>query len=551
MISPYGEVLVNLLVDEARAIEMKATSNDYASITLDERGLCDLELLAVGGFSPLRSFLGQDDYKRVVADGHLADGTLWPVPITLSVTPGNGVEVGKPLALRDVYGNLLAFLHVEEIYTYDKSAEAQSVYGTTDALHPEVDYLNSSASHCATGRLEVIRLPPRYDFTDIRRTPSELREHFKSIGWDKIVAFQPVSPMHRADEELSKRAAERIGGGLLIQPIVGVSQIGDIDHFTRVRCYRALVDNHYEKRSVVLNLLPLARRMTGPREAVLNAIVGRNYGCSHLIVARNHDSQAEIGVELVALEPMVYVTEKKRYVPAHEVPSGTTTTAISDAQLQSDYLANGIPLPDWFTRPSVAAILNETHRPKYRQGLTIWFTGLSGSGKSTVALALVERLAEYGRKVAFLDGDEIRTHLSKGLGFSKEDRDTNINRVGYVAGLIAAAGGTTIASVVSPYRATRDKARTSSKGNFVEVFCETPLEVCEQRDVKGLYAKARNAVAEGKGMGFTGIDDPYETPLNPEVALDTSKLGVQDSADHIIKKLIELGYILPHGHQSA
>ncbi len=564
--TPFGGKLIDLVVDDARAAEMRATAKDHAGLTLDERGLCDLELMAVGGFSPLVGFLGKADYDRVVAEGRLADGTLWPLPVTLPVTPGAGVAEGKPLGLRDVYGNLLAFLHVEEIYASDKEAEARGAYGTTDAKHPAVAYLGRQPGHHAAGRLEVIRVPPHYDFAPLRRTPRELRAHFEQLGWSKVVAFQTRNPLHRAHEELTKRAAEQIGGGLLIHPVVGVTKPGDVDHYTRVRCYKALVDNYYEPGSVVLSLLPLAMRMAGPREVLLHAIIRRNYGCSHFIVGRDHAGpgndgagkpfyapyaaqeamqahQDELGIGMVDFKQMVYLPDEDRYSPIDEVSKGTKTADISGTQVRDDYLARGIPLPEWFSRPAVAAILNETSPPKFRQGLTIWFTGLSGSGKSTVAHALVERLAEYGRNVSTLDGDEIRTHLSKGLGFSKEDRDANINRVGYVAGLVAQHGGTTLCAVISPYREPRDNARKASKGNFVEVFCDTPLEVCEKRDVKGLYAKARDAVAAGKGMGFTGVDDPYEAPLNPEVTIDTSKLGVEACADAIITKLIALGYI--------
>jgi sulfate adenylyltransferase len=568
---PYGGTLVNLIVDDGRAAEMKATAKDFASLTLDERGLCDLELLAVGGFSPLKTFLGKADYRRVVAEMRLADGTLWPLPITLPVTPGDGVAEGKPLALRDVYGNLLAFLHVEEIYAYDKDEEARGAYGSTDAEHPSVAHLARQPGHYASGRLEVIRVPPHYDFVELRRTPAELRDHFTSLGWSRIVAFQTRNPLHRAHEELTKRAARQIGGGLLIHPVVGVTKPGDVDHYTRVRCYRALVDNYYEPGTVVLSLLPLAMRMAGPREVLLHAIIRRNYGCTHFIVGRDHagpgkDStgqpfyspyaaqesmgrhQAEIGMQMVDFKQMVYLPDEGRYCPVDEVPPGARTADISGTEVRDKYLARGLQLPEWFSRPAVAEILGETNPPRFRQGLTIWFTGLSGSGKSTVAHALIERLAEFGRNCSLLDGDEIRTHLSKGLGFSKEDRDTNIRRVGYVAGLVAQHGGTTLCSVISPYRAIRDEARKMSKGNFVEVYCSTPVEVCEQRDVKGMYAKARAALAEGKPMGFTGVDDPYEPPANPEVALDTSKLSVQQCVDAIVEKLLELGYILPHGH---
>jgi sulfate adenylyltransferase len=558
-------------VGDDRAAEMKATAKDLPSLTLDERGLCDLELLAVGGFSPLKTFLNRADYHRVVAETRLADGTLWPLPVTLPVAPGDGVAEGKPLALRDVYGNLLAFLHVEEIYAYDKDEEARGAYGSTDAKHPSVARLGRQPGHYASGRLEVIRVPPHYDFVELRRTPAQLRDHFTALGWGRIVAFQTRNPLHRAHEELTKRAAEQIGGGLLIHPVVGVTKPGDVDHYTRVRCYRALVDNYYDPGSVVLSLLPLAMRMAGPREVLLHAIIRRNYGCTHFIVGRDHagpgnDStgkpfyapyaaqesmgrhQDEIGMQMVDFKQMVYLPDEDRYCPVDAVPPGARTADISGTEVREKYLARGLQLPEWFSRPAVAEILNETSPPKFRQGLTIWFTGLSGSGKSTVAHALIERLAEFGRNCSLLDGDEIRTHLSKGLGFSKEDRDTNIRRVGYVAGLVAQHGGTTLCSVISPYRAIRDEARKLSRGNFVEVYCSTPVEVCERRDVKGMYAKARAAVAEGKPMGFTGVDDPYEPPTNPEVTIDTGKLSVQECVDAIVDKLLELGYVLPHGH---
>jgi sulfate adenylyltransferase len=568
---PYRGKVVDLIVDADRAAEMKAGAKDHASLTLDERELCDLELLSVGGFSPLRGFMGKADYERVVTEMRLADGTLWPLPVTLPVTPGNGVQEGKPLALRDVYGNVLAFLQVEEIYAIDKKEEAEHAYGSLDKKHPSVARLDRQPGYQAAGRLEVIRTPPHYDFVELRRTPLELRHHFQSLGWSRIVAFQTRNPLHRAHEELTKRAAEQIGGGLLIHPVVGVTKPGDVDHFTRVRCYRALVDNYYKPGTVVLSLLPLAMRMAGPREVLLHAIIRRNYGCTHFIVGRDHagpgndsagkpfyppyaaqESMAkykdEIGMEMVDFKQMVFLPDENRYSPVDEVPAGKRTADISGTEVREKYLAKGLQLPEWFSRPAVAEILSETNPSRFRQGLTIWFTGLSGSGKSTVAHALVERLAEFGRNCSQLDGDEIRTHLSKGLGFSKEDRDTNIRRVGYVAGLIAGHGGTTLCAVISPYRAIRDEARTASRDNFVEVYCKTPLEVCEQRDVKGMYAKARAALAEGKPMGFTGIDDPYEPPLNPEVALDTSTHSVQECVDAIINKLLALGYILPHGH---
>ncbi len=555
-----------MIVTESRANEIKAASKDYPSITLDERGLCDLELLAVGGFSPLKTFMGQNDYLSVLQNMRLANGTLWPLPVTLPVDPSSGLEVGKPLALRDVYGNLVGLLHVQEIYPIEKPLEAASAYGTHDPLHPSVAYLNRSSGHYCSGPLEVIRVPPHYDFVSLRRTPAELREHFEKLGWSKIVAFQTSAYMFRPHEEPARNAASQIGAGLLIQPVVGTTKPGDVDHYTRIRSYKALAETAFEPGQCVLSLLPLTTRMAGPRDALLGSIISRNFGCTHFMVGPDHSSpgldsngkpfysplaaqeflksnQDEIGVRPIGYTPWVYLPDLDQFASPDDIPAGSKTADISADQVRDDYLARGIPLPDWFCRPAVASILSEISPPKNRQGLTIWFTGLSGSGKSTIAHGLVERLAEYGRNVAFLDGDEIRTHLSKGLGFSKEDRDTNIHRVGYVAGLLAAQGGTTICSVVSPYRAPRDHARKLSRGHFVEIFCDTPIDICETRDVKGLYAKARAAVADGKGLGFTGVDDPYEPPLNPEVTLNTSRLGVPECVDVIVGKLKELGYI--------
>lgn len=493
--------------------------------------------------------MGQRDYQGVLKEMRLADGTFWPLPVTLPVDPAKGVEAGKTLALRDVYGNLVGLLHVDEIFEFDRALEAQKVYGTDDATNQGVGYLNAQPSHYASGKLEVVRTPPHYDFVPLRLAPAEVRREFEQRGWSKVVAFHTTAPIFRAQEEIVKRAVTEVGGGLLIHPTVGVTKPGDVEHYSRIRSYKALMDHAFDPKKTVLSLLPYARRSAGQRETLMLAIIRRNYGCSHLIVNGGNDTgsvhkhQNELEIELVKARSVSYSPELDSYLPREEIKAGATTAEINEVQAKEHYLAKGIPLPAWFARPEVADILAETCPPKHRQGLTIWFTGLSGSGKSTIAHALVERLAEFGRNVSFLDGDEIRTHLSKGLGFSKEDRDTNINRVGYVAGLIAAQGGTTICSVVSPYRASRENARRLSKGNFVEIFCDTPIDVCETRDVKGLYAKARAAVADGKGMSFTGIDDPYEPPINPEVTLDTSRLGVAECVEMIVARLKTLGFI--------
>jgi sulfate adenylyltransferase len=542
LIPPYGGSLVNLVVSEARAAQIKVDAIDYPNLTLNHKALCDLEQLATGGFSPLTGFMGAADYKSVLKNMRLIDGTLWPVPILLQVDPAGGAEYGKPLALRDIYGNLLAILHVSEIFPADPTLEsaASAEGGTENAI------LSDSATFYASGRLEIIRTPPHFDFRPLRHTPTDLRNIFQARQWERIMVFHPTGPICRAEEAMIERAVEEIGGKLLIQPLVGIAAPGDVDHYTRIRCHRALVETAFDPSAVILSLLPLIEENSALRRTLLLAIIIRNCGCSHLLVSSGglaNELFDEIGIKIVESQPVVYLPAAEKFVLVTEVPAGVETLQLSDAEVENNYFARGMELPQWYILPELAGILAETHPARHRQGLTIWFTGLSGSGKSTVAHALVERLAEFGRNAAFLDGDEIRTHLSKGLGFSREDRDTNINRVGYVAGLVASQGGTTICSVISPFRGPRENARRASKGRFVEIYCNTPIEICESRDVKGLYARARSAMAQGNGLGFTGVDDPYEVPINPEVIIDTSVMSIVACVDTIIEKLHELGYI--------
>jgi sulfate adenylyltransferase len=410
----------------------------------------------------------------------------------------------------------------------------------------------------------VLQLPKHYDFQDLRLTPVQTRARLKEFGYPNVVAFQTRNPLHRVHEELTKRAAEEVNGVLLLHPVVGLTKPGDVDHYTRVRTYKALTQNHYDSDRILLSLLPLAMRLAGPREALWHALIRRNYGANHLIVGRDHagpgndstgkpfygpyDAQEivekysdELGVKMVPFRMMVYLPEEGRYEEISKVPEGTTTASISGTQVREDYLNKGRPLPQWFTRPEVAEIMSDTYPPRHKQGLCIWFTGLSGAGKSTTAEVLTVLLQEAGRQITVLDGDVVRTHLSKGLGFSKEDRDINIRRIGYVAAELVAHGGTVICAAVSPYRATRNDVRNMvGKNHYVEVFVDTPLEVCEDRDVKGMYAKARR----GEIKGFTGIDDPYEPPLHPEISLDTVSNSPEQNARLITDYLIEQGFIL-------
>ncbi|MEM8559912.1 MAG: bifunctional sulfate adenylyltransferase/adenylylsulfate kinase [Bacteroidota bacterium] len=566
LIAPHGGDLCDLVagVDVAEATQANA---DLPSITLSDRQLCDIELILNGGFSPLKGFLNKADYDGVVSDMRLADGTLWPMPITLDVDADTAKQysAGDRIALRDKTGLMLAVITVEDIWDADKGVEAEQVFGTTDTAHPAVAYLMEQAgTHYIGGPLEGVQLPKHYDFADLRRTPAELRALLEEIDVNQVVAFQTRNPMHRAHKELTDLAAEDIGGKLLIHPVVGMTKPGDVDYFTRVRCYKKLLEYYPENRAM-LSLLPLAMRMAGPREAVWHGIIRKNYGCTHLVVGRDHagpgngsdgepiygpyDAQElftsvseEIGVTMVPFRLMVYVPADDAYAPIDEVQAaGKEFSMISGTQLR-EKLRTGAEIPNWFSYDEIVAELRKSYPPKEKQGFTVFFTGLSGSGKSTVANALVVRLLEFGeRAVTLLDGDVVRTHLSKGLGFSREDRSTNVQRIGYVASEVTKHGGIAVCAPIAPYFADRKANRDliSSVGNYIEVFISTPLEVCEARDVKGLYKMAR----EGKIKEFTGISDPYEAPENAEIDIPSHTMPVQEAVDTIIAYLQNEGLL--------
>ncbi|MBI3169880.1 MAG: bifunctional sulfate adenylyltransferase/adenylylsulfate kinase [Chloroflexi bacterium] len=568
LITPYGGKLVDLVVKGAEREELIARAGQLPSIKITMRNLCDLELIATGGFSPLTTFMGKADYEHVLKEMRLADGTLFPLPITLTADPKELPTVGEELALRSANFDLIAVMTLDEVYHWDAETEAALAYGSTDTKHPMISEMGRWNKVCISGPMKVVNLPKYYDFIDLRRTPAQVREMLEAMGHDNVVAFQTRNPLHRIHEELTKRAAAQVNGSLLVHPTVGMTKPGDVDHYTRVRTYKALVDNHYDKKSTTLSLLPLAMRMAGPKEALLHAIIRRNHGANHFVVGRDHagpgndstgkpfygpyDAQEimkqyehEIGVKMVPFEMLVYLPDEDRYVEEKDVPKGAKVANISGTQVRDDYLAKGKLLPEWFTRPETAEILREMYPPRHEQGFGIWFTGLSGSGKSATTAVLTTLLLERGRETAILDGDVVRTHLSKGLGFSKEDRDTNIIRIGFVAGEIVHAGGIVICAAISPYRATREEARKMVGENFIEIFMDTPVEVCEQRDVKGLYAKARQAMVDGKPMGFTGVDDPYEPPIKPEISLKGYESTPEDNARIIVKYLEEQGFLLP------
>ena len=567
LIAPYGGKLVNLVTTGKERDELLSRAPKLPSIKITMRNLCDLELLATGGFSPLDRFMSKGDYERVLHEMRLSDGVLFPLPITLTADPKELPTVGDELVLRNANNDVMAIMTLEEVFHWDPGTEAALAYGSTDAKHPMVSEMARWNKVCISGPIKVVNLPKYYDFVELRRTPAQVRESLEAMGNDNVVAFQTRNPLHRIHEELTKRAAAQVGGSLIIHPVVGMTKPGDVDHYTRVRIYKALVDNYYDKNSTLLSLLPLAMRMGGPKEVLLHAIIRRNHGANHFIVGRDHagpgkDStgkpfygpyeaqenmnryQHELGVKMIPFEELVYLPDESRYVEGKDVPPGAKTLNISGTQVRDEYLAKGKLLPEWFTRPETAEILREMYPPRHKQGFCVWFTGLSGSGKSATTQVLTSLLLERGREVTVLDGDVVRTHLSKGLGFSKEDRDTNILRIGFVAGEIVNAGGAVICAAISPYRTARNEARKMVGENFIMAYMDTPVEICEQRDVKGLYIRARQAMADGKPMGFTGVDDPYEPPVDPELTLKGYDTAPEENARKIIKYLEEQGYLL-------
>ena len=565
LIPPCGGALVNLLMPEGERADAMAYASRLPSIQISERAICDLEMLAVGAFSPLDRFMGRRDYQSVLDSMRLANGHLFPIPVTLPVDPGPDIHLGQEIALRDAKNNVLALMVIEEIYPWDPGEMAGKVFGSRDPRHPMVAEMSRYGPTNISGRLRVLQLPPHYDFRELRLTPAETRARLAAMSHRNVVAFQTRNPLHRVHEELTKRAVQELDGALLLHPVVGLTKPGDVDHYTRVRTYRALTENYYDPDRVLLALLPLAMRLAGPREAVWHMLIRRNYGANHLIVGRDHagpgnDSEGkpfygpydaqemaarfsdELGVKPVPFKMLVYLPDENRYEEMGKVPEAAQTASISGTQVREDYLNNGKKLPPWFTRPEVAEILADSYPPRHKQGVCIWFTGLSGAGKSTTAEVLTVLLQQYGRQVTELDGDVVRTHLSRGLGFSKEDRDANIRRMGFVASEIVRHGGVVICAAVSPYRATRNHVRSMvGTEHYVEVYVDTPLEICEQRDSKGLYAKARRGEIED----FTGISDPYEPPLHPELRLDTLAHSPEENAQAIVEYLLARGFLHP------
>ena len=572
LIAPHGGKLIQLQVSDDRAAELKSHSKEWPSWDLTARQLCDLELLMSGGFSPLGGFMNRADYEGVCHNMRLASGQLWPMPITLDVSEEFAKKLtagSSKVALRDPEGVMLAVLHVEDIWQPDRQAEAKAVFNSNSSAHPGADYaINKANPWYIGGKVEGLQAPSHYDFRNLRLTPAELRAEFARLGWTTIVAFQTRNPMHRAHVELTMRAAKQVEANLLIHPSVGMTKPGDVDYFVRTRCYQLLLPK-YPHGTVTLSMLPLAMRMGGPREAIWHGLIRKNHGCTHFIVGRDHAGpgkdkdgkpfygpyeaqelfkkhQDEMGVKMVPFQMMVYLQNEDRYVPADEVPQGAKVLDISGTELRAR-LNEGREIPSWFTYPEVVKELRRSYPPREKQGVTIFFTGLSGSGKSTIANALITKFLEMGgRPVTLLDGDLVRKHLSSELGFSKEHRDINIRRIGYVASEITKNGGIAICAPIAPYEATRQAVRQMVEpyGGFILVHVATSIDVCEQRDRKGLYAKARAGIVKE----FTGISDPYEAPSKAEVIIDTAKLSPEEAAQAILLHLEREGFVGANGN---
>lgn len=560
---PFGGILVDLSVPPEASAGLKKYAESLPSLQLSARGVCDLELLATGAFSPLDRFMGSADHHSVLSEMRLANGHIFPIPVTLPVDHGSGIEEGGEIALRDQKNNILAVMKVEEAYVWDPREYSRQVLGTESARHPLVAEMHNWGKLNISGPLRVLGLPRYYDFPELRLTPAEVRARLGAIDTRPVIAFQTRNPLHRAHEEMTKRAMDKTGGMLLMHPVVGLTKPGDVDYYSRVRTYQVLTEKYYGDYRVLLALLPLAMRMAGPREALWHAMIRRNYGADHLIIGRDHASPGvdehgrpfyppyaaqelverfseELGVRVMPFSEFVYLPNEARYEESsHDLPE--EALRLSGTQVKEDYLYAGKTLPDWFTRPEVARILEVSYPPRAKQGLCLWFTGLSGSGKSTTAEILTSMLTRYGRRVTLLDGDIVRTHLSAGLGFDKAGRDANVRRIGFVAAEIARHGGIAVCAAVSPYAGTRAEVRKMVGDNFIEIFVDTPLEVCEQRDTKGMYAKARR----GEIKDFTGIDDVYEAPQNAEIRLFTTGTAPEDNGRKIIGHLVENHFLNP------
>ena len=563
---PQDTSLVNLLVDQERHIALKQLLSSLPDITLNLRQICDFELLTTGVFSPLKGFMTQEAYESVLDRMRLPSGEIWPVPICLDVSRdlSDRFEVGQSVVLRDPEGFPLGLMAIEDIWQADREKEALAVYGTTDMTHDEVARLQGGGNrYYVGGTIEALNLPIHSDFKQIRNTPSEVRQQFCKLGWKQVVGFQTRQPIHRPQFELTIQAMKKAKANLLMLPIAGIPRPGDFDHYTRMRCYQK-VAAHYPPDTFMLNLLPLSTRLAGPRDAVLHMIIGKNFGCTHFVIGHNHatpgrdsfgnpfydtpqvrelaqEAAKEVSIEPVFFEEMVYLPFEDEFKLVSDVKDGQETLSFTNDHIR-DRVRKGKHIPEWASFPDVVKELRRSYPSPATQGLTVFLTGLSGAGKSTIANVLYSKFMEMGtRPVTLLDGDIVRRNLSSELNFSKEHRDINVRRIGFVASEITKNRGVAICAPIAPYERTRSKIRTSieAHGGFFEIHVATPISVCEKRDRKGMYAKAKAGLLKG----FTGVDDPYEEPSNPELSIDTSNLTPDEAVQQILLLISEKGFV--------
>ena len=563
MIKPHGKTLVSFHLSADELSEYSELSNKTSSLTLSLKQQCDLEMISNGAFSPLSTFNNQKDYEEILLKNKLSNGLVWPIPIVLDVPDQflKSLDKNEYISLRNTEGFLLAILKVKEFWAPNKKEEANLVFKSNDLNHPGVDYLfNHTNNNYISGELVPIQENKYFDFTHLRKSPQEVRDFFRLNNWKDVIAFQTRNPMHRAHYELTKLAMDEHNSKLLIHPVIGMSKPGDIDHFTRVKCYQHII-KYYPENSVELSLINLAMRMAGPKEALWHAIIRKNYGCNRIIIGRDHAGpgvnaegkpyyqpydaqeliaqyQEELEIKMVPFKEMVFAKNKKTYLPLDKIEQDDPIEKLSGTQFK-ELLQQRTEIPTWYSFPEVIHELRKRFPKLHNQGLTVFFTGLSGAGKSTLANAIMYKLMETeDRPITLLDGDIVRQHLSSELGFSKEDRDIHVKRIGYVASEITKHGGVAICAPIAPYSNTRKVVRNmiDEVGSFVEIHVATPLSVCEERDTKGLYKQAR----AGKILDFTGVSDPYEEPENPEITVDTSDITVEESSALILDKLRSL-----------
>ena len=563
MIKPHGKTLVSFHLSADELAEYSELSNNISSLTLSLKQQCDLEMISNGAFSPLSTFNNQKDYEEILLNNKLSNGLVWPIPIVLDVPDQflKSLDKNEYISLRNTEGFLLAILKVKEFWAPNRKEEANLVFKSNDLNHPGVDYLfNHTNNNYISGELVPIQENKYFDFTHLRKSPQEVRDFFRLNNWKDVIAFQTRNPMHRAHYELTKLAMDEHNSKLLIHPVIGMSKPGDIDHFTRVKCYQHII-KYYPENSVELSLINLAMRMAGPKEALWHAIIRKNYGCNRIIIGRDHAGpgvnaegkpyyqpydaqeliaqyQEELEIKMVPFKEMVFAKNKKTFLPLDKIEQDDPIEKLSGTQFK-EFLQQRTEIPNWYSFPEVIHELRKRFPKLHNQGLTVFFTGLSGAGKSTLANAIMYKLMETeDRPITLLDGDIVRQHLSSELGFSKEDRDIHVKRIGYVASEITKHGGVAICAPIAPYSNTRKVVRNmiDEVGSFVEIHVATPLSVCEERDTKGLYKQAR----AGKILDFTGVSDPYEEPENPEITVDTSDITVEESSALILDKLRSL-----------